>query len=208
MIARILAGLALLALFPGCVAWRTDETGFGDSPPLMGSRPRADAGTLTLVHALWHGRYEDGRIVDRTPTEFVGDRHTMALRYAGTLLKASGYFRSIKPADFGGDLHLEIAYTTAPADPSWWFYVSRLLFHLVPASTDTRVEVSAVMQRYGQEVKRYRYAETMTELFWVPLVVALPFTSPASVQNDLNNALYTTLIRDLAADRVIPYRSR
>lgn len=208
MIARRFAWLVVVAMLPGCIAWRTDESGFGDSPPLMGSRPRPDAGTLTLVHALWNGRFEDGRIVERTPTEFVGERHVMALRYAGTLLKASGYFRSIKPADFGGDLHLEIDYTAAPAKPSWWFYVSRLLLHLAPASKDTRIEVAAVVQRDGQEVKRYRYAETLTEFFWFPLVVAIPFTTPASVHNDLNNALYTTLIRDLAADGVIPYRGR
>jgi hypothetical protein len=172
-----------------------------NSLPKLSDAPASDAKKVPLTYI-----HKSGHNLTGSRAEFAPAANETLAQALVTAAQKSGRFSSVTAAGKGGAVHLDVDMLnhgngTAAAISG---FISGFTFLTIPGFATDNYKLTATARSASGKSRQYVLEDGMTTVFWLPLVVATPFSFPATVAPKVQENMYRNLFQNMENDGILP----
>jgi hypothetical protein len=197
LIRTLLSFAAISLLATSCASFP------GNRLPQVADTPVSNVKKVSLTYTLKSGSNITGSRVESP--EKVRSATEQPLAHA---LNKSGRFTSVGQGK-GGDVHVDVDMlnhgNAAAAGISG--FITGFSFFTIPGFAIDHYKLTATARTSSGKSRQYILDDSMTTAFWLPLIVATPFTFPTTVGPKVHENMYRNLIVNMEKDGILPKAS-
>ena len=189
------AGISLLAT--SCASFS------GNKLPQVADTPATNAKKVSLTYTMTSGSNITGSRVESPP-----QARSAAEQPLVNAFNKSGRFTSVSQGK-GGAVHVDVDmlnHGNAGAAAVSGFITGFSLF-TVPGFATDHYKLTATARTSSGKSRQYVLDDSMTTAFWLPLIVATPFTFPTTVAPKVHENMYRNLMANMERDGLLPKAS-
>ena len=191
----ILAGLSLLAT--SCATFPNNRL------PKVADQAPANVKKVPVTYTMKAGHNLTG-----SRTDFAATQVQQIQKPLVATLEESGRFSSVKEGK-GGSVHLDVDmlnHGNAAGAAISGFITGFSLFTIPGFATDN-YKLTATARTSSGKSRQYVLDDGATTVFWLPMIVATPFSFPTTVIPKVQKNMYRTLIQNMERDGILPKAS-
>lgn len=122
-----------------------------------------------------------------------------------TTARGSGRFSSVNQGGSGAvRLELDLLNHGDGTSAAISGFISGFSLMTIPGFATDRYRLTAKVQGSSGKSRQYVLDDSVTTVFWLPLIVATPFSSPVTVVPKTQENLYRNLFQKMEADGLLP----
>ena len=197
LIRTLLSFAAISLLATSCASFS------GSKLPQVADTPATNAKKVPITYTIkagsnmGHGRTE------------LGEQQRAAIeKPLANALNKSQRFTSVSPGK-GGAVHVDVDVlnhgNAAAAGVSG--FISGFTFLTIPGFATDNYTLTATARTSSGKSRQYTLDESVTTVFWLPLIFATPFAHPGSVYPKVQENMYRNLIVNMERDGILPKAS-
>ncbi|RYD62196.1 MAG: hypothetical protein EOP83_15230 [Verrucomicrobiaceae bacterium] len=189
------AGISLLAT--SCASFS------GNQLPKVANKPATSVKKVPITYTLKAGSNLAGG-----QTEFAEPDRAKIEKTMVDAFHKSERFSSVSQGK-GGGVHVDVDVrnhgNAAAATISG--FISGATFLTIPGFATDHYKLTATARTASGKARQYELNESVTTVFWLPLIVATPFAHPGSVFPKVHENMYRNLIVNMERDGILPKAS-
>lgn len=121
------------------------------------------------------------------------------------VLRESGYFATITQDTQRKDISLKVdLLRSSPPLTQLSVGLSGTTFLIFPGFATEKYDVSVKVTTRDDQEYLYNLTDSQTTVFWLPMVVILPFNDPVTVPADVRKNIYRNLVLQMQKDGILP----
>lgn len=187
-----LAGISVLAT--SCATFPNNRL------PKVADTPATGTKKVSLSYSHKSGHNLTGNRAEFAPAA----NEKLAQAHVKTAQKSERF--SSVTAGKGGDVHLDVDMLnhgngTAAAISG---FISGFTFLTIPGFATDNYKLTATARSSSGKSRQYVLEDGMTTMFWLPLIVATPFSFPTTVAPKVQENMYRNLYRNMENDGILP----
>lgn len=126
-----------------------------------------------------------------------------------TSLQGTQRFTSVSQGK-GGAVHVDVDFLNYGNGASAMIsgFISGFTFLTIPGVATDNYKVTATVRSASGKTRQYVLDDGATTVFWLPLIVATPFSSPMTVAPEVQKNLYLHVVQNMENDGIIPKAGR
>jgi hypothetical protein len=187
-----LAGISLLAT--SCASFSTNRL------PKIADAPASNVKKVSLTYSHKSGHDLTGSRVESPAA--VGQKHAEPLV---TALNGSERFTSVSQGK-GGAVHLDVDMLNHGngAGAAVSGFISGFSLFTIPGFATDHYKLTVTARSASGKSRQYVLEDGVTTVFWLPLIVATPFSFPTTVVPKVQENMYRNLIQNMENDGILP----
>lgn len=194
LIRILLSSAAVSLLATSCASFS------GNKLPQVADTPATSAKKVPITYTI-----KAGSNMGRGRTELGEPQRAAAEKPLVEALNKSQRFTSVGQGK-GGAVHVDVDVlnhgNAAAAGISG--FISGFTFLTIPGFATDNYTVTATARTSGGKSRQYTLDESVTTVFWLPLIFATPFAHPGEVYPKVQENMYRNLIVNMEQDGMLP----
>jgi hypothetical protein len=195
LIRILLSSAAVSLLAPSCASFS------GNKLPPVADTPATNAKKVSLTYTVKGSTGTTGGARIEAPT---GTQAKVQDPMVNTFNK-SARFTSVSQGK-GGAVHVDADMLNHgnPAAAMASGFITGFSLFTIPGFATDHYKLTATARTSSGQSRQYVLEDSVTTVFWLPMIVATPFANPASVYPKVQENMYRNLLSNMERDGILP----
>jgi len=176
----------------------------GNNLPKVADTPATSAKKVSLSYTMRSASGSTGGDRTETPEQARAEAQSPMV----STFNKSERFTSVSQGK-GGAVHVDVDMLNHgnPAAAATSGFITGFSLFTVPGFATDHYKLTATARTSSGKSRQYILDDSMTTAFWLPLIVATPFTFPTTVGPKVHENMYRNLIVNMEKDGILPKAS-